>query len=127
MRFTESQKHTHQIVEIAARIVSARRAHTSRWLEVKDKLTAAYSARTKGASRDTTRLHLLSATTPLVLNNAVRLWYQEDYKDLKTAAKQCFLNLTRLFCVEAATLSGTRASSDSKASNPVAPKTARKK
>ena len=35
----------------------------SRWMEVEDDLASAYSARTKGASRDSIKLRLLAATT----------------------------------------------------------------
>ena len=115
VKFTESQKHAHQIIDIAARSVSARQAHMSRWMEVEDDLAAAYFARTKGASRDSVKLRLLAATTLLILNNAVRLWYQENYKDLSTPAKQCFLNLTRLFCDESGTSWGMEGTSGGKA------------
>ncbi len=109
VRFTEGQKHTHQIIEIAARSVSARQAHMSRWLEVEDRLAAAYSARTK--SKDATRPHILATTSLSILNNAVRFWYEQDYKDLSTAAKQCFLSLTRLLCDEADTSSSAESAS----------------
>ena len=127
VRFTESQKRTHQIVKIAARSVSARQAHTSRWLEVEDKLAAAYFARTRSTSKDAVRLRLLAATTLLILNNAVRFWYQEDYRDLSTAAKQCFLKLTRLLCDESGTSWGAEGASGGKTPGSSAAKKSRKK
>lgn len=98
----------------------------SRWMEVEDNLALAYAARARGASRDSIKMRLLAATTSLILNNAVRLWYQEDYKDLSAAAKQCYLNLTRLFCDESATSRGTKSASGRIAPRSPAAKKSRK-
>jgi len=125
VKFTEDQKHTHQIVEIAARSVSARQAHQSRWMEVEDKLAAAYSARGGTGSKDAMRVHVFAAVTALVLNNAVRLWYLEEYKDLSTAAKQCFLALARLFCEESPALSSATAAPVTRSQSSVALKRSR--
>lgn len=122
VRFSESQKHTHQIIEIAARSVSARQAHLSRWSEVGDELATAFAARTKGASKDSMRPRLLAALSLLVLNNATRFWFQGDYKDYSTAAKQSLLNLTQLFCDDSNASSSARPVLSGKAFSPAAPK-----
>jgi AcrR family transcriptional regulator len=115
VKFTESQKHTHQIIDIAARSVSARQAHMSRWMEVEDDLAAAYGTRTKGVAKDYMRLRLLAGTTLLILNTATAAWFMGEYKDLSTAAKQGFLNLARLLGDESGTSWGMEGASGGKA------------
>src|SRR5579859_2852707 len=60
VRFTGTQPHTRQIVEIAQRSASARQAHLSRLMEVEDRLASAYAARIKATSRDYLRSRLLA-------------------------------------------------------------------
>ena len=105
-KFTESQRHTHQIIEIAKRSVSARQAHLSRWMEVEDKLASAYAARMR-SRRDYLRPRLVAGMTLLILNAATSSWFQGEHKDLATAEKQAFRNLTQLLCDESMTSSST--------------------
>ena len=96
IKFTEKQPHTRQIIEIAARSVSARQAHLSRLMEVQDKLALAFAGRLKGGSQYL-QSHLLAGLCLLALNNATASWFQREHKDLLTAARQAFANLERWF------------------------------
>ena len=115
VKFTEAQQHTRQIIEIAERSASATQAHLSRLMEVEDKLASAYAARMKGTSRAYLRPRLLAGMSLLILNVATASWFKGEHKDLPTAAKSGFLNLTRLFYDESAGSSGIEAASGSRA------------
>lgn len=106
VRFTETQKHTRQIIEIAVRSVSARQAHLSRLMEVEDKVAAAFAARMKVKSRYNVRPILLAGMSQLLINAATASWFMGEHKDITAAAKQGFLSLTEIFC------QGSSASSD---------------
>ena len=125
VKFTEDQQHTHQIIEIAERSASARQAHQSRLMEVEDKLASAHAARMRGTSRDYLRPQLLAGMTLLILNVATASWYKGEHKDLHTAAKYGFLNLTRLFCDESAGSWGIEAAFGSRAPGSAVPKKSR--
>ena len=115
VKFTGTQPHTRQIVEIAQRSASARQAHLSRLMEVEDRLASAYAARIKATSRDYLRPRLLAGLTMLINNTATASWFMGEEKDLDTAAKRGFLNLTRVFCDdESSDLTRVEAASGSK-------------
>jgi len=100
LKFTESQEHTRQIIEIAQRSSSARQAHTSRLVEVEDKLAAAYSARMKGTSPHSMKPRLLAGVSMIVGTAATVSWFLGEYKDLSVAAKQAILTLAGVFSCE---------------------------
>lgn len=108
-RFTESQEHTRQIIEIAQRSPNARQAHLSRLMEVEDKLAAAFSARMRGTNPFSLKALLLAGLTMLIGNTATASWYLGEHKDLATAAKQAFESLSQILCDEPATLIGSEA------------------
>ena len=126
-RFTESQEHTRQIIQIAERSSSARQAHMSRLMEVEDKLAIAYSARMKGATPLSLKSLLLAGMTMLVSNTATASWYMGEEKDLSIAAKRAFLGISQLFCDEPAALLRQEAAPDRKRSAKSAPKKQLKK
>lgn len=99
-KFSESLPRTRQIIEIAVRSSSARQAHQSRMMEQQDKLAAEFSARVKSTSRHQMKPMLLAGMTHLINNAAAASWFSGEYKDIQTAARQCFQNLTKLFCDE---------------------------
>ncbi|HEV2486552.1 MAG TPA: TetR family transcriptional regulator [Terracidiphilus sp.] len=104
VKFTESQEHTRQIIEIAQRSPSARQAHLSRLMEVEDKLAVAFSARMKGSTPFSLKSLLLSGMTMLIQNTATAAWYLGEHKDLTSAANHALLNLSQILCEEPAIL-----------------------
>lgn len=127
VKFTESQEHTRQIIEIAQRSSSARQAHLSRLMEVEDKLAAAFSARMKGTNPYSQKPRLLAGMTMLVQNTAVADWYLGEHKDLTIATKHSFLNLTEILCDKAAVQWGDEAPAAGKKPGKSAPKKPAKK
>lgn len=127
VKFTESQEHTHQVIEISERSFSARQAHLSRLMEVQDRLAAAFSAHMKIPSRDYLTPFLLAGIIQLVMNGATGSWYLSNSKDLSAEANRALLTLTHLFCDEAATSLGTEGARARKAISAAAVKKAAKK
>ena len=125
VRFTEAQKHTRQIIEIAQRSVSARQAHLSRLMEVEDKVASAFAARMKQASRYSARPIILAGMSQLLINAATVSWFMGEHKDIAVAAKHGFLRLSEIFCDESATSPDTIAAPGNKARASNAPKKAR--
>lgn len=99
-RFTEAQRHTRQIVEIAERSKSSRQAHLSRLMEVHESLDLVYMVRIKGASQYDLKPHLLAGLTLLILNSATAAWYKGEHKDIEAAAKQGLLHIAQMFSGE---------------------------
>ena len=126
-KFTEGQQHAYQIVEIAQRSPAARQAHLSRMMEVRDRLATAYSVRLKTSSRDYQRPQLLAGITQLAINAVTASWFLGEHKDLPTAVKQVFLNLTRIFCDERGALPLVEVAPGSKTSALNGPKKSQKR
>lgn len=124
VRFTEAQKHTRQIIEIAQRSTSARQAHMSRLMEVEDRVGAAFAARMKSKSRYSSKSLLLAGMSVLLMNSATASWYVGEHKDIAAAAKYGFLSLAEIFCDESAAPSGLPAAPGNKARSSNAPKKA---
>lgn len=94
--YTENQPRTRQIIEIAARSSSAMQAQYSRMTDQEQKLAIAFAARMKSASPYQLRPHLLAGLTWAIIKSATVSWYQGEYKDIQTAAKNAFNILSRL-------------------------------
>jgi AcrR family transcriptional regulator len=105
-RFTESQQHTRQIIEITVRSSSARQAHMSRMMEVHDKLSSAYSAQMEAPPEDFLRPFLLAGLTQLVINASAGAWFMGEHKDLGSTTRQAFLDLAQMFADESAASPG---------------------
>lgn len=86
-----------ETIEIAARSTSARQAYLSRMPEVEDNLLKAYLARMRHGSADMTKARLLASLTLTITNVAITSWFKHEYRDISTALKQTFQNVTRLF------------------------------
>lgn len=123
-RFTEAQRHTRQIVEIAERSTSSSQAHLSRLMEVQENLDLAYMARIKGASHYQLKPYLLAGMTLLILNAATAAWYKGEHKDIETAAKQGLLHLAQLFSNESSSWTDVKRSQNGKKLPSKAPKKA---
>ena len=95
---TASSPLTRRIIEISERSPSARQAHLSRRMEVEDNVSRAFAERLKSKSKDDLKPRLLAGLTLSVMNAAVISWYRGEYRDISTAARQAFSNLTRLVC-----------------------------
>jgi AcrR family transcriptional regulator len=100
VKFTESQKHTHQVIEIAQRSPSASQAHLSRLMDIHHNLAAAFAAQLKTPARDFLTPYLLAGISQLVMNGATGSWYLNKSKDLSAEANKAILALTHLFCNE---------------------------
>jgi AcrR family transcriptional regulator len=86
-------KRTRQVVEIAARSVSARQAYQSRMIEVEDMVVEAFAERGKGSRREM-RSRLMAGITLAAMSNTISSWYMGDEKDLRSAARQVLQTLT---------------------------------
>ena len=126
VRFTEAQKHTRQIIEIAQRSVSARQAHLSRLMEVGDKVAAAFAARIKSTSPYNMKQILLAGMSQLLVNAAIAPWFMGEQKDLLAAAKHGFFSLTEMFSDESAASSGIVVAPGNNAPSSRAPKKSRR-
>jgi AcrR family transcriptional regulator len=89
---------TRQIVEISERSPSATQAHASRLRQVENSVTAAYAIRLKSTPKAILKPRLLATLTISIMNVAIISWFQGEYQDLSTAARQVFLQLTRILC-----------------------------
>jgi AcrR family transcriptional regulator len=116
--FAENQPRTRQIVEIASRSSSARQAQLSRLMEQEDKLALAFAARMKSASQYQLRPHLISALTWAIINSAVMSWFEGEFRDIQTAAKNAFVTLARLIEEETPDEASSLASSNGKQPSP---------
>ena len=107
VKFTESQKHTRQVIEIAQRSPSARQAHLSRLMDVQDSLGLAFAVQMKSPARDFLTPFLLAGLSQLVMNAATGSWYLSKSKDLSAEADKAILALVHLFCDESVASLGT--------------------
>lgn len=108
--FAENQPRTRQIIEISARSSSARQAQFSRLMEQEEKLAIAFAARMKSASMHQLRPFLIAGLTWAIINSATISWFEGEYRDIQTAAKNAFLTFTRLLqedSPDASSLAGT--------------------
>jgi AcrR family transcriptional regulator len=94
--FTENQPRTRQIIELAVRSLSARQAQFSRLTEQEEKLAIAFAARMKGSSYHL-KPYLMSVLTWSIISSATLSWFQGEFKDIQTAARNAFLILSRVF------------------------------
>jgi len=115
IRFTESQKHIREVIEIAQRSPNARQAHMSRLMEVEDRLVTSFAARTKHPTQYSQKSLLLAGLCLLINNAAIASWYLGEHKDLAAAVKSAEHNLAVIFCGESSPLSASKTSSGNKA------------
>jgi AcrR family transcriptional regulator len=122
--FAGAQSRGRQVIQIATRSASARKAHFSRLMEIEDRLADAFASRLHIASRDSMKPRLLAALTLAASNVAISSWSSGENKGLPAASKQVFHYLTRILCdTTELTSSPTVKASDLK--TPVAPRSGR--
>ncbi len=96
--FAGAQPRGRQVIQIATRSASARKAHFSRLMEIEDRLADAFASRLNIASRDSMKPRLLAALTLAASNLAISSWSSGENRDLPAASKQVFHYLTRILC-----------------------------
>ena len=89
---------TRQIVEIALGSLSARQAYQFRLIEVEDTLTDAFAARFKSTSKAKVNPRLLAGVTLAIMSAIISSWFNGEYKDLSTSARQVLRSLSQTVC-----------------------------
>ena len=89
---------TRLIVEISIGSLSARQAHQSRLIEVEDTLTDAFAARFKSPSKAQVNPRLLAGVTLAIMSAIISSWFNGEYKDLSTSARQVLRSLSQTVC-----------------------------
>ena len=72
----------------------------SRLMEVHDNLSAAYSAQMEIPPQEFLRPFLLAGLTQLVISAATGAWFMGEHKDIESATRQAFRNLSGMFAAE---------------------------
>ena len=88
---------TRQVVEIAIGSLS-RQAYQSRLIEVEDTLTDAFAARFKSTSKGKVNPRLLAGVTLAIMSAIISSWFNGEYKDLSTSARQVLRSLSQTVC-----------------------------
>jgi AcrR family transcriptional regulator len=89
---------TRQVVEIAIGSLSARQAYQFRLIEVEDTLTDAFAARFKSTSKAKVNPRLLAGVTLAIMSAIISSWFNGEYKDLSTSARQVLRSLSQTVC-----------------------------
>jgi AcrR family transcriptional regulator len=90
LRFGTSHPRTRQVIEITARNPSARRAHRSRRVDIEDRLSEAFAARTRNETKDHVRPKMLAILTLTVVDLATVSWFKGESEDYSKAADDVF-------------------------------------
>ena len=90
LQFAASNPRTLEIIEITARNLSARQAHSSRKVEVEIRLSEAFAARTRHETRNDLRPRSLAILTLTVIDLSLMAWYRGDFEDCTKAADHVF-------------------------------------
>ena len=67
-----------------------RQAYQFRLIEVEDTLTDAFAARFKSTSKGKVNPRLLAGVTLAIMSAIISSWFNGEYKDLSTSARQVF-------------------------------------
>jgi AcrR family transcriptional regulator len=98
LKFSKSETRVQQIMEIAAQSLSARQANKAALVEVENRLSEAFAARSKTASKYSLEPRMLALMTLTVGDLARSSWFVGEAKDTSTALKSVLARLTRVFC-----------------------------
>ena len=90
LNFSTSNPRTLEIIEITARNLSARQAHSSRKVEVEIRLSEAFAARTRHETRSDLRPRGLAILTLTVIDLSLMAWFRGDFDDCTRAAEHVF-------------------------------------
>ena len=98
LKFSKSETRIQQIMEIAAHSLAARQANKAALVEVESRLSEAYAARSKTASKYSLEPRMLALMTLTVGDLARSSWFVGEAKDTSTALNNVLARLTRVFC-----------------------------
>jgi TetR/AcrR family transcriptional regulator, regulator of mycofactocin system len=98
VQFALMRPRTRQIIEIASKNISARRAHRAARGEVEDRISEAFAARTKGSDKFSIEPRMLTFLTLMAVDLSIACWFMGEAKDSEAAMKAVFTRLTRSFC-----------------------------
>lgn len=90
IRHTAANPVTRQVIEIAQRSGSARRAYASRLADVEDSLSAAYAVRFAGSTKNGLKPRLMAHLTHSLLSASIVAWFTGECQDLSTSSRQAF-------------------------------------
>jgi AcrR family transcriptional regulator len=97
LNFSKSETRIQQIMEIAAQSLAARQANKAALVEVENRLSEAYAARSKTASKYSLEPRMLALMTLMVGDLARSSWFVGEAKDTSTALKNVLARLSRVF------------------------------
>jgi AcrR family transcriptional regulator len=96
LQFATASPRTREIIEITARNLSARQAHSSRKVEVEIRLSESFAARTRHETRNDLRPRALAILTLTVIDLSLMAWFRGDFEDCTRAADHVFALLTHV-------------------------------
>jgi AcrR family transcriptional regulator len=96
LQFATSHPRTRQIIEITARNLSARQAHSSRKVEIEIQLSEAFAARTRHETKNDLRPRALAILTFTVVDLSLMAWFRGDFEDWSKAADHVFALLSHV-------------------------------
>jgi len=98
VQYALSRPRTRQIIEITAQNFSARQAHRAALVDVENRISEAYAARTKNSGRYSLEPRMLAILTLMVVDLTLSSWFIGEAKDCEIAIKMVFAKLNRLVC-----------------------------
>jgi hypothetical protein len=81
-----------QVMEVAAKYLSAREVQLARVAEVQDRVAKAFARR----SQDEVSAHLLAGLTLNALSVAYRVWFRDGKQDIEGATRKGLHNISAL-------------------------------
>ena len=96
LQFATAHPKTRQVIEITARNLSARQAHSSRKVEIELRLAEAFAARTRHETKNDLRPRALAILTLTVIDLALTAWFRGDFDDCTRASDHVFGLLTHI-------------------------------
>lgn len=91
------QIQTPKIMQIAAKSVAARQAHKTGMVEVEDRLSEAFAARTKSSSKYNLKPRMMAIMTLAIVDLTLSSWFTGESKDCMSTYNNVFAELSRLF------------------------------
>ena len=93
-----AQPRTREIISISSSHPSVRQAHQSVIAEIQGRLTEAFAARSRNASKDDLRPRICASVTLMIVQSALSLWYHGVSVEPSGAVKEVMKQVSRLFC-----------------------------
>jgi hypothetical protein len=98
LRFGTTHPRTRQVIEITARNPTARQAHRSRRVDIEDRLTEAFAARTRNETKDDVRPKMMAILTITVSDLAMISWFKGEFEEYSKAADNVLAMLQNVLC-----------------------------